>query len=262
MHSVPFFIELQYSVAMVLLIALAATMYLKGLHRHTPLFFAYALYASLSMTLTYTLLHFFNPYWGFYASWGDEAICLVLEFAIVVEIFKILFAPYSGIRRFAKLVMTWSAASLLTLGVFLCIFFRDVAFAIPALSIFEVLDRSLRAVQLGLIVSLFAVSKYLHVRWRNFAFGIAFGFGFYALMCFAGDTVRIYYGQLVAKTYSMISGAAYWAAILVWFSYALQPDVAHVPIIPLPSHELERWDRALAQLLGRTPSSTIPAGGQ
>ena len=251
-------IEVNHLLAIALLFVVAVAMFLRKLHRQVPVFFAYILYALLFDVLHYGLVHLANPNWAWYSTWADDVFCILLEVAIFAEIFNRLFAPYSSIRQFAKLVVFWSAATLVVIGTFTAVFFHQVAYSVPVLTIFLVLDRTLRAVQLGLILTLFALSKYLHLRWKHLIFGIALGFGFYALMILTGDTVRMYYGQLVAGNVGALEGAAYCAAVLIWVVYTLQPEVARIPIVSLPSNELERWDRALAQLLRRSTSSSIP----
>lgn len=245
--------------AIAFLLVVGVIMFRRHLHRQVPVFFAYVLFDTCGMAVVYALLHFGNRYWWWYSAWAEYGICILLGSAVIVEIFTKLFAPYEGIRYFAKVVVLWSAAALVATGAFSAAFFHHVAFSVPVLTIFVVLDRSLRIVQLGLILSLFALSGYLHLRWKNFTFGIALGFGFYALTQLATWTVRIYYGQLVAGTVNVVQGAAYCATIVIWGFYALQREAAHIPIVSLPSHELEKWDRALTQLLRRSATPPISA---
>ena len=252
-------LEVNNVAAIALLLVVGVIMFRRHLHRQAPIFFAYVLFDTCGMAVVYGLLHFGNHYWWWYGSWAENGICILLGFAVIVEVFNKLFAPYEGIRYFAKVVVFWSAAVLVATGAFSAAFFHHVAFSVPILTVFLVLDRSLRIVQLGLILSLFAVSRYLHLRWKNLTFGIALGFGFYALTQLATWTVRIYYGQLVAGTVNVVQGAAYCATILIWAFYVLQPEVAHIPIVSLPSHELEKWDRALSHLLRRSATPPVSA---
>jgi len=123
-------------------------------------------------------------------------------------------------------------------------------------------ERFVRIVQLGLIMSLLSLANYLHLRWRNFQFGVALGFGAYAVLMLTSNVLRAYYGQLVAGSLFAIENACYSLIISVWLFYALQPEAATIPIVSLPSHELEKWDLALSRLLGHTTSSSIPAAGE
>lgn len=252
-------LDISYPLSVALLLVVAVTMFLRHLHRQAPIFFAYVVFDTVALAAIYALILFNENRRAWYGAWAEEAVCILLGVAILAEIFNRMFASYAGIRRFAKVVLLWSAVVLVAIGAFLAAFVHHVAFSVPILTAFLVLDRSLRFVQLGLILSLFALSRYLHLRWKSFVFGIALGFGFNALMLLAAWTVRIYYGQLVAGPVNVLEGVSYSASALIWVFYVLQREVAHIPIVSLPSHELEKWDRALTQLLRRSATPPISA---
>jgi len=48
---------------------------------------------------------------------------------------------------------------------------------------------------------------------------------------------------------NLLWGTGYCIAVLIWTAYVLQPDAATVPIVSLPSHELEKWDETLKRML-------------
>lgn len=252
-------IEVQVYAALILQVIIAVTMYSRGLHAKAKFFFAYILWQTLSTVIIYLLLHS-RPAYVFYSSWVNNFITMSLGLAIIFELFNRFFEPYAAVRRFAKILFLWSGLTLLAIGLIVASF-RQVNMALPIAKVFFIMERSIRIIQLGLILVLLGLSKYLHLRWKNYLFGIALGFGFYALMALTGLTLMMYYGHHVAQAIDTLLGTAYCGAVVVWTFYVLQPDVVTVPIVSLPSHELERWDRALSQLLGRKPSSSISAAG-
>lgn len=245
-----------------LLLTLAALMLKKRLNRDTPVFFFYVVFDACGMAFLFTVQHLGFAYTTWYGSWVESMGCIVLGFAVISEIFDKIFASYSGIRRLAKDVVWGSAIILLALAAISVTLFHQVNYTTPVVTALLMLQRSLRFVQLGLILSLFAVSKYLHLRWRNFMFGIALGFGLHALMVLTGNIVRAYYGQMLAGAVGVLWASEYCVAVVLWIGYALQPDLAVASVISLPSHELEKWDLALSRLLGHTTSSSIPAPGE
>jgi hypothetical protein len=250
-------LELNNLATIALLLVLAACIIFRRLRTYSPVFFAYAVYACSSAAVTYSLIHFGDPYWAWYGAWIAEIVGICLEFAALIEVFNRLFAPYEGIRRFARLVLLWALVVLTITGSLTALLYHEVQFSVPILTIFLVLERSLRAVELGMILVFFALSKYLHLRWKNLSFGIALGFGFYDIMALVSTIVRAYYGKLLAGNLNALTFASYWITVLIWIFYVLQPDVIRVSNITLPSPELERWDRALSQLLKRSMTALI-----
>jgi hypothetical protein len=254
-------LEVNHLASASLLLALAACMVFRRLRSYAPIFFAYVVFSFSSTAVLYGLLHFGNPYWFWYGTWFNAGASLLLEFIIVAEIFNRLFAPYEGIRRFAKIVLLWALSVLTIIGALTALLYHEVQYSVPIFAIFWVLERSLRAMQLGLILVLFALSKYLHLRWKNLSFGITLGFGLYAVIDLAGNLARAYYGKLIGGSVYALEGASYWITVIIWIFYVLQPDVVRISNISLTSPELERWDRALSQLLKRSASSSLAAPG-
>ncbi len=244
-------VEVQFYSALALQMIIATVMITRRLFPKARFFFAYIIWQTFAVAVMYATIH---RYPGgrqfFYVYWTNNAINICLGLAIIVELFNRMFEQYPSVRRFAKIALLVSGAVLVVIGAAISTF-HEAAYSVPILTACMVAERSLRIVQLGLIFALLIISRYLHLRWKNYLFGIAIGFGFYALMVLAGLTVRMYYGESVANLENTLQGTAYCAAVLIWSVYALQPDVVNVPIMALPSHELEKWDQALNQLLAR-----------
>ena len=250
MGTLDVMLEIQYYSAFALQITVAATMISKGLYRQARFFFAYIVWQTISVAVLYAVFHRMSHIYYFYGYWINNAITVSLGIAIVIEVFRRIFAPYEGIRRMAGIFFL-SAAVLLTIISVAFLFYHHAEYSVPILTFVLVADRSVRILQLGLILALFGIARYLHLRWKNYLFGIALGFGFYALMDLVGLTVRMTYGKPVASTVDVLIGTAYCAAVVIWTAYVLQPEAAKVPIVSVPSHELEKWDAALKQLLSR-----------
>lgn len=242
-----------------LLLALALTMIRRQLHRQLPVFVAYLLFDAVSIGVIEALTLTNQQRVAWYAMWVEDSICVALGFLIISDLFSKAFAGYAGLRVFARNVMYGSAAFLLILGVFTTVFFHKLEYTDFVFTVLKLWERSVKLLQLGLIMCLFALTKYLHLRWRNFHFGVALGLGFFALITLADNVVRAYYGKMVAGSLFAVENACYCLTIVIWLVYALQPDAGKIPIVSLPSHELEKWDLALSRFLGHSTSSSIPA---
>lgn len=245
-------LELQYFGALALQLIIVAAMIWRRLFLYARYFFAYMVWQTFSVACLYVIMHRFPPPSTclFYASWINNAIDIVLAMAILVEIFTRMFAPFEGIRRMARLLFI-SAAAVLTATSAVFLFFHHAEYSVPILTFFMVVERSVRILQLGLVLALFAITRYLHIRWKNYLFGIALGFGFYAVTVLAVLVVRMTYGQLVMTWSALLEGTGYCVAVLIWATYVLQPEAATVPIVSLPSCELEQWDSTLKHVFLR-----------
>jgi len=98
---------------------------------------------------------------------------------------------------------------------------------------------------------LFIFASSLGLTWRHYVFGIALGFGIYAIVDLASLAARTQLGLISADVASVVRSVAFNCAVLIWVIYTLQPNPAESQIPEIPRHDLEKWDRALVQLLQR-----------
>jgi len=242
-------VDVQYFGALALQVTIAAAMIWRRLVLQARFFFAYVLWQTFSVACLYVAYKLPPPYY-FYAYSINDVVDIVLALAILVEIFTRIFAPYEGIRGIARLLFL-SATVVIATGSAVFLFFHHTEYSVPALTFFLVAERSVRILQLGLVLALLVITRYLHLRWKNYLFGIALGFGFYAMTTLAVLVVRMAYGHPVMIVTNILWGTGYCVAVLIWAVYVLQPEVANIPIVSLPSHELEQWDATLKNMLSR-----------
>lgn len=242
--------DIQYFGALGLQVVIGAAMIWRRLYLQARFFFAYIVWQTFSVACLYVITFKFPPAYYFYAYWINDAVDIILALAILAEIFNLIFAPYAGVRRLARIIFLFAAVAVsIASAVFL--FFHHTEYSVPAVTFALVAERSVRILQLGLTLALFAITRYLHLRWKNYLFGIALGFGFYAMTTLAVLVIRMTYGQPVMVLTNYLWGTGYCVAVLIWAVYVLQPEVVNIPIASLPSHELEQWDASLKKILSR-----------
>jgi len=112
-------------------------------------------------------------------------------------------------------------------------------------------ERSLRIIQAGLLLFLFLFSSSLGLTWRHYLFGIALGFGTFAIVDLASLAARAQLGHISADVVSLVRSVAFNCAVLIWVVYIFQRKPSEFQIPEIPTHDLEEWDRALVQLLQR-----------
>lgn len=135
------------------------------------------------------------------------------------------------------------------------------------------MQRSLEIVQGGLWFLLFVLSSSLGLRWKQHTRGMALGLAIFTSVNLAAFTLRAQFGMLSQDTLSVISSAGFDCAVLTWLltvstdsSEFSSQWVGRRPIFNslenphksehhfehrVQSWDLDSWNRALVNLLGR-----------
>jgi len=228
---------------------IAIVMLRRGLHRQWPGFFIY------------TVFHIFQPIadivgvvekWNqltyFYFFYSVEALSLGLSFVVIYEVFLSVLEPYDAMRRVGSKIFFCSGAALLLIGILFLIFgpaseggrlFRIVFYS----------ERSLRIVQVGLLLLLFVMSKSLGLSWRSNAFGIAMAYGVYASIQLVLVILRLKYVDFSLPVNSWCSAISFILACLIWLRYLVQRREIAQPIRVIPYNDIAKWNEKLEELL-------------
>jgi hypothetical protein len=180
------------------------------------------------------------------------AISAALRFGIIYEIFTELFRNYHGLSELGRVLFRWATIVLLLIGVALASTHGN---GNEFISIVATLDRTVRFMQCGLLMFLFLFSRYFALSWRNYAFGIALGFGILASSELANTAILSWIGKFSdlgkgSDILDYLGMAVYHACVLIWIFYLLAPERESV-LTPkqLPEDELEVWNQELQRLL-------------
>jgi hypothetical protein len=125
-------------------------------------------------------------------------------------------------------------------------------------------ERAVRLMQCGLLLFIFVCSSYLGLTWRNFAAGIALGYGLFASTSLVLYSLRLQFGGGWDKTMSLISGTAYLLSVLTWMGYSAMPDKVmqrvHNDVVYRPI--FDRWNQAAMVLTApMAPNEAAMMGG-
>lgn len=241
-------------------LAIAVAMWRRRLYRRMPWFFAYTLWI---MTFSLVMLSFylrvrvdpgFQPT-SYYVGWSQEAVSVALGFAVVYEVFVQVFQPYEAFHRVGKALFRWCGVGLLLLGSAVSLlaspFGPDPAFVQLTAGI-VVVERTVRVVEVGLLLVVLVAVRYMGVSWRRDTLGVAVGLGMYAatsMVCLAQQAQN---GPLGYYVLGMVSGTAYTCAVMIWAAYILVRQPAAEPVRHVPQDtETEQWNQALSHLLQR-----------
>jgi hypothetical protein len=115
-------------------------------------------------------------------------------------------------------------------------------------------QRCVRIVQVGIVLLLLIFARYLGVSRKQHSFGIALGFGSFALVELAllASWVGGHLGNLSA---SMVNMSAYNASLVIWFVYALVKSPAREEYATLL--QPHRWEQSLTDIQHPLPEESL-----
>jgi hypothetical protein len=241
-------------------LAIAVVMFRRRLHRDFPMFFAYTLFraATALPILGLYRLHLLSGAHYFDAEWGHEIGCMLLRFAVIYELFRVLSKPYSNLNRATIDLYRWGTAALLFVSVIIAVSLRANPPNGWIDSGLNILDRTVDIVQVGLLLMMLLVVRYLPLSWRSYSLGIAVGLGIFAAVDLITSSVLAQSGGIASAQQKYLGGiidlinlAAYQGCALIWLVYALLPERAPKVITRLPVHDLDSWNHELEHLLQR-----------
>lgn len=163
-----------WAVGTLIIVAIVVMMVKRGLRKEFPLFFSYVVFQGIVSTLLLVLRPHYAVY--FYAYWTTAMLGVFVEFVVIYEIFSHIFRPYEALRRIAMVLFRWSALVLVMVAVVTSVATGQSGLS-QIMTTILALERSIRVMQVGLVLFLFLFSQQVGLTQRHRVFGISLGFG-------------------------------------------------------------------------------------
>jgi hypothetical protein len=180
----------------------------------------------------------------FYIFWALTGITMVLEFAVMYELLVNALKPYSALIDLGKLLFRW-AAVFLVLAALLTAFATADSTSYKVVAAVNLLQRSIRLMQCGLLLLFFGFERRLGLSWRTHSMSIALGLGVYAAvdLIFSYLSVRM---PLWDNTVGLLSNLVYLSAATFWAYSLAKTEPARKNVLDSPSRLIfQRWNEAL-----------------
>ncbi len=219
--------------------------------REFPIFFVYTCFQILQTAVLFTIDQSDRFTWEHYnRSWiTEEYISAALRFAVIHEIFQHVFRSYPALQQLGGRLVRWSTVLLMIAAVLLVAYSTGTNLDRVSL-VLVVVNRTVNIMQVGLVVLLLLLVKYLHLSWSTYVFPIALGLGLYASAMLVNTALQAHFGAFFdAYLTNQIEHGAYSCCVLVWLTGLLLPQPAAKQIEAPAIHELEDWNAALQRLL-------------
>jgi hypothetical protein len=212
----------------VLLLVIAYIMERSRQRRQFEWFVGYLVWVALTSYFQFAL-RFIKPSITFYTYWATQAVAIGLSFVVLYEVFRHVLT--SGTLPVSKSNFVLINAVLLVIAAVMALKLQGVD-TNPTMYTIFVFTRSVRVVQVGLMLILAALSLFFGFYWGCQAFGIAAGFGLYASVELVNHTVRAMLGPIGNQIWSWVSVLSYQCAALIWLAYAIKGR--KLPVMELP----------------------------
>jgi hypothetical protein len=206
-------------------------------------FFIFLVVQVVNFSILFPLWYAGNVTAYFWLFWTGEAINAVLGFRVIHEVFLDVFRPYHTLKDLGTLLFKWAGVVMLLVSVVVA--FSNSFDQSPLVHAVTTMQRSVRIVQVGLILFLLLFSRFLGVSRKQLSFGVSLGFGLLAgveLLLIALNSG----GFLRQGGLNVINQITYAAAVFIWIGYVL----SHGPARELAANhfQTQRWEQGLADL--------------
>jgi hypothetical protein len=232
-----------------LLAALAVVMVRRKLRTQYPFFFAYLIY---QVAITPLLMYFYHRPGDeyFYVYWATAALSPIFGLAVIAEVLRHAFRPFESMQGFTETILRWTAV----LGV-LCLVIFTLSLNGSAVdrvaNVVMVAQRSLRVMQVSLVLLLLLFAGRLGLTFRHHVVAIAAGFGVFAAVDLLIAAVVLRSDPSWFSALSTLKSAAYFGTVGLWAAVLYRPEPERIPEAVPVAPPAEAFSFAL-------PESSLP----
>jgi hypothetical protein len=237
----------------VLQTVIAIAMLRRGQNREFKYFFAYMVMQIVSFAVVFSSSRYY-PAACFYLSWSSTAISVALGFKVIHEAFLDVFRPFHTLRDLGTVLFKWAGLVMLLVAGVVSMSSSNSSSVVPWVQAITTAQRCVRIIQVGMVLFLLFFARYVGVSRRQHSFGIALGFGTFAVVeltliaSWAGE-------HLNSLGVNLINMSAYNAALFIWLGYTLAKsparDAASTLLRP------QRWEQSLSDIQHPLPADSL-----
>jgi hypothetical protein len=236
----------------VLQTVIAIAMLRRGQHRPFKYFFAYIVAQIMTFAVIFpTYRYYYSAI--FYISWISTAISVALGFMVIHEAFLDVFRPFHTLRDLGTVLFKWAGLVMLLVAGVVSVSTSSTELAAWVQAIMTA-QRCVRIIQVGMVLFLLFFARYLGVSRRQHSFGIALGFGTFAVVELA--LIASWAGDHLGNTaMNLINMGAYNITLLIWLGYTLAKspvrDASFTLLRP------QRWEQSLSDIQHPLPADSL-----
>jgi len=236
----------------VLELGIAATMIRRGLLQKFKFFFGYILVQLVSFAVVFPAnWHGYSAL--FYLYWFCDALSVGFGFAVIHEVFVDVFRAFHTLRDLGTVLFKWAGLVMLLVAGVVSVS-TSSSIVSPLIQAIVTSQRCVRFIQVGMVLLLLFFAHYVGISRRQLSFGIALGFGSFAMIELL--LISSWVGNhLTGPWMSILNMVAYNASLLVWLSYvAVKSPVRDASLSLL---QPQRWEQSLSDIHHPLPADSL-----
>jgi hypothetical protein len=234
--------------------AIAMLMIRRGLHRQFRFFFGYILTQIVSFALVVPVYWYRHNYHSFfYLYWACLGISVAFGFGVIHEVFVDVFRAFHTLRDLGTVLFKWAGLVMLLVAgvVSVSAVNQDVQ---PWMQAIITAQRCVRIVQIGMVLFLLFFAHYLGVSRRQRSFGIALGFGWFAIVELT--LIASWVGNHLGNPWmSIVNMTAYNLTLGVWVGYVAVKSADRDSALNLL--QPQRWEQSLSDIHHPVPADSL-----
>ena len=204
----------------------------RGLFKRFPIFLVYTFFALISSLLGLAVRNNSSLYYDFF--WTSEVIYNLLVFLTLQEIFRLVFRNFYG-KRWFRLIFPCISILMVAIGML-----RTTLHPTPdsdwRAALIITLEIATGFLQMGIFCVFVLLVRFFRMLGRQYAFGIALGFGIEATGSLVVFLLRSEFGTKFDPIVRITPPIAYIIAVAVWLATFLKGE---------PAQPTENWETAL-----------------
>jgi hypothetical protein len=234
-------------------VGIASLMVRRGLLRQFKFFFAYIITQLVTFAVIFPTYVWRSYSAAFFLSWCVNAISVALGFLVIHEIFVDVFKHFHTLRDLGTVLFKWAGLVMLLVAGVVSVSTNSND-TLPWMQAIMTSQRCVRIIQVGMVLFLLFFAHYVGVSRRQHSFGIALGFGSFAvieliLICsWVGN-------HLSGPTCSMVNMLAYNASLSTWLGYVAFKRPARDGTLSLL--QPQRWEQSLSDIHHPLPADSL-----
>ena len=233
--------------------AIAVFMVRRGQLKNFRFFFAYLITQLISFAIVFPAYVWRGYSLMFYLYWATSAISVTCGFLVIHEIFVEVFRFFHTLRDLGTVLFKWAGLVMLLVAAVVSISTSATQMP-PWMQAIITSQRCVRIIQVGMVMFLLFFAQYLGVSRKQYSFGIALGFGSFAIIELI--LISSWVGNYVREPYvSIVNMVAYNSSLAIWLGYfAVKRPARDVSRSLL---QTQRWEQSISDIQHPLPADSL-----
>ncbi len=252
-NSIKFFFYGLWILHPILQIGIGAVMVRRGLVRQFKFFFGYIITQLLVFAVVFPAYCWRSFAAAFYLYWACNAVSVAFGFLVIHEVFVDVFRLFHTLRDLGTVLFKWAGLVMLLVAGVVSVSSNSSEIA-PWMQAIVTSQRCVRIIQVGMVLFLLFFAHYVGINRRQLSFGIALGFGSFAVMELI--VICSWVGHhLSGPAISLLNMGAYNSSLLLWLGYVYVKRPARDASFSLL--QPQRWEQSLSDLHHPVPADSL-----